>query len=200
MSNSPEQNPQESTVDKAEAFEPAYKPPEDEPKTTEQLRDEEVAMRTEVLNEVNAINPQSWIERKLGKNIPQTEVSLSHGLALTENEAFDAEKAASEKQEADAAAEQARVEQEQEQERLEKERQAKDDQEKAEMQVAFDEHWKQRGELRKRLTEPDHLWVGAGLHINNPDYLNESQIDAQLNQFDRDWEAEQSQQRREKAA
>lgn len=200
MRNSPEQGPQESTVDKDEAFEPAYKPPEDEPKTTEQLRDEEVAMRTGVVNEINAVNPRSMIDKLLGENKPQTEVGLAQTLAIEDNRAFDTEKAASEKTEADAATEQARVEQEQEQERLEKERLAKDAQEKAEMQAAFDEHWKQRDELHKRLTKPSQIWIGVGKHVNNPDFLSESQIDTELKQFDSDWEAEQSQQRQAKAA
>ena len=200
MSDSPEHDPQESTVDKAEAFEPAYKPAEVEPKSVEQLRDEEVAMRTDVVNEINANNPRSLVDKSTGGNKPMTEVGLAHELALTDNTAFDAEKAATEKAETDAATEQARVEQEQETARLEKERQAKSDAEKAEMQAALEEHWKQRDELAKRLTKPSQIWIGVGQHVNNPDFLNESQIDAQLQQFDSDWETERAQQRQANAA
>ena len=194
MSDSPEQDP---TIEQAEAFEPAYKPPEDEPKTVEQLRDEEVAMRTGVANEMNANNPRSIIDKLTGYNKPSTEVSVAHASALEDNVAFDAEKITHEQEEADAVAEQARVEQE----RLEKERQAKSDAEKAEMQAALEEHWKQRDELRKRLTKPSKYWAGPGQQEhNNPDFLTESQIDTELKKFDSDWEAEQSQQRQEVAA
>ena len=186
MSDTPEQA---TAADKAEAFEPAYKPAEDEPKTVEQLRDENVAMRTDVVNEINANNPRSIVDKLLGENKPQTEVGLAQTLAIEDNRAFDAEKAASEKAEADAATEQARVEQEQEAERLEKERQAKDEQEKAEMQAEFDEHWKQRDELRKRLTRPSQIWTGPGQHYNNPDFLNESQIGCEsiCDSFKKSW-------------
>jgi len=198
MSTRPEQDP-ESKTEQLEAFVPAYKSPEVALKTPEQIQAESADSRAEVANKLNAEFPQSGVDKLLGRDMPHTEVSIAQGLAEEENKVFDAEKSASEKAEADAAAEKARVEQETEQARLEKEKQAQSDQERAETQAEETEHQRQKEQLRKSLTRPSQIWVAMGQHVNNPDYLNESQIKAQLEQFDSDWLAKQHQQRLEKA-
>jgi hypothetical protein len=211
MSNGPEQDP---TVEKKEAFVPAFKPEEAEPKTDEEIRSEYVGERTaraadwteknnQLTDQLNAERPPRGIVDKLtGRNTPYeyqaplTERDIAEVDANADNEAFDAEKVANEKAEADATAEQARAEQE----RLEKERQATSEKERAEIEAAVNEHMKQKAELRKRLTRPSQIWTGPGRHYNNPDFLTESQIGEQLKEFDADWEAKLSQERRERAA
>jgi hypothetical protein len=108
MSNGPEQDP---TTEKKEAFIPAYKPPEVEPKTAEEIRAEYVAKRTayaeratrddqEIVDQLNAEKPpRSFMDKLRGLNkpyeaTPVTERDIAEGEAMLENEAFDAEKAA----------------------------------------------------------------------------------------------------------
>lgn len=118
MSTGPEQDP---TTDKKEAFVPAYKAPEGAPKTDEELRAEYVANRTktaerwteasrEDVDQINAENPRSFVEKLTRRNKPveafkYTERDIAELDAIHDNEALEAEKAASEKAKADAAVE-----------------------------------------------------------------------------------------------